>query len=310
MSVITFTPIYMERVWGGRELAGRLNRELPGDGPIGESWEIVDREDAQSVVSEGPLRGESLHDLWTNRRDEIFGVRHARHRGRFPVLCKLLDARDRLSVQVHPPARVAPQLGGEPKTEMWYFLSCDPGSLVYAGLKSGTTNAMFRDLLHAGRVEDCLHILPTREGDSIFIPSGRLHAIGGGNVIVEIQQNSDTTYRVFDWNRTGLDGKPRALHIEETLLSADFTDYEPGLEHKETGDLAKCDHFRVERTILTEPRSLAAPGDFSIVTVVKGRAVCDGRTFGPGDFFLLPATGAEPVSADGASCAVLVTTLP
>ncbi|MBU3664647.1 MAG: mannose-6-phosphate isomerase [Chthoniobacterales bacterium] len=300
----------MERVWGGRELSSRLGRSLPGESPIGESWEIVDRAEAQSAVADGPLRGKTLHELWTMRRAEIFGERHASAGPRFPLLCKLLDARDRLSVQVHPPASVAAGLGGEPKTEMWYFLACDAGSRIYAGLAPGTTRAEFEKKLRAGDVEQCLHILPTREGDSIFIPSGRLHAIGEGNIIVEIQQNSDTTYRVFDWNRAGLDGKPRELHLEESMVSTDFADFAPPLTHAESGTVAECDHFHVAKKILSGPEELRQPGDFSIVTVVGGRAECGGRSFAPGDFFLLPASGAPPVAPAEGRCAVLVTTIP
>jgi mannose-6-phosphate isomerase len=310
MVPIVFTPFYQERVWGGRELADRLGRPLPGRRPIGEAWEIVDRPEAQSVVAEGPLRGKTLHDLWTEHRAEIFGPRHAASGPRFPLLCKLLDARDRLSVQVHPPAAVAPQLRGEPKTEVWYFLACDPGSRIYAGLSPGTTRASFEEKLGRGKVEECLHALPTHEGDSIFIPSGRLHAIGEGNLIVEIQQNSDTTYRVFDWNRVGLDGKPRELHIEESLLSIDFDDFTPELVHADTGIIAECGHFRVEKKTLSAPADLRPAGEFALVAVVGGKALCGDRVFGAGDFFLLPAGDAPAVSPASGKCSVLVTTIP
>lgn len=310
MNPMTFAPLYMERVWGGRELASRLGRTLPGEHQIGESWEIVDREGAQSVVRDGPFAGKSLHDLWTAHRTEVFGVRHENAGVRFPLLCKLLDARDRLSVQVHPPAAVAPRLHGEPKTEMWYFLECDPGSRIYAGLAAGTTRESFDQKLRSGEVEQCLHVLPTKAGDSIFIPSGRLHAIGEGNIIVEIQQNSDTTYRVFDWNRAGLDGKPREMHLEESMLSTDFADFTPPLAHVESGVVAECEHFRVEKKILDGPADPRREGDFAIVTVVQGGAKCGDTTFAPGDFFLLPASGSPPVAPVGDSCAVLVTTIP
>jgi len=311
MDAIRFTPIYMERVWGGHELANRLGRDLPGTQPIGEAWEIVDREEAQSVVAAGPLKGKTLHDLWTNHRAEIFGARHAKAGPRFPLLCKLLDARDRLSVQVHPPAAIAPQLGGEPKTEMWYFLACDPGSRIYAGLAPGTTRETFAAALADGTVESKLHILPTQEGDSIFIPSGRLHAIGEGNLIVEIQQNSDTTYRVFDWNRVGLDGKPRELHVEQSVVSTDFDDFAPPLNHAESGVLAECEHFRVEKRKIDGPTLLQSLGDFAIVTVVQGLACCGNETFRAGDFYLLTAGGTAVTSPEGnGSCSVLVSTIP
>jgi mannose-6-phosphate isomerase len=311
MNPLRFIPLYMERVWGGRQLAERLGRTLPGTQPIGESWEIVDRTDEQSVVASGPWEGQTLHELWTMRRAEVFGPHHAQARSRFPLLCKLLDARDRLSVQVHPPAAVASQLGGEPKTEMWYFLACDEGSRIYAGLKDGTTSESFQSALREGTVEQSLHVLATRECDSIFIPSGRLHAIGEGNLIVEIQQNSDTTYRVFDWNRAGLDGKPRELHIAESMQSTDFTDFEPVLTHTESGVVAKCEHFRVAKRRIDSPTTLNEPGDFAIVTVVEGSARCGDEIFRVGDFFLLAAGSETPTSPEGAGhCTVLVTTIP
>ena len=310
MNPITFVPLYMERVWGGREFSARLGRKLPGMQPIGEAWEVVDREEAQSVVADGPLAGKTLHDLWTHHRAEVFGPRHADAGPRFPLLCKLLDARDRLSVQVHPPAAIAPRLGGEPKTEVWYFLACDPGSRIYAGLKHGVTRTDFADRLAEGGVEECLHVLPTHDGDSIFIPSGRLHAIGEGNLIVEIQQNSDTTYRVFDWNRIGLDGKPRELHIDESMESTDFADFEPGLEHVKSGTVAECAHFKVEKRQLTKPEVLQSPDDFALVTLVGGAATCGEKKLQPGDFVLLPFGNSTPVAPVGESCDVLVTTLP
>lgn len=309
MNPITFVPLYKERVWGGRELETRLGRRLPSGQTIGEAWEIVDRADAQSAVSAGPLAGQTLHDLWNGRREEIFGSRYAAFGPRFPLLCKILDARDRLSVQVHPPAAVAAQLGGEPKTEMWYFLACDSDSHICAGLRPGVTREDLEKSLRSSEISECIRFFPTHAGDSIFIPSGCLHAIGAGNLIVEIQQNSDTTYRVFDWNRVGLDGKPRELHIEKGLLSTDFN-AAPTPDHRAEGTLAECPHFRVERRLITNSVRLASPGDFAIVTVADGEAQCGENRFVAGDFFLLPATEAPSVAPVGEACALLVTTLP
>ena len=148
---------------------------------------------------------------------------------RFPLLVKILDAQQTLSVQVHPPATVAAALGGEPKTEMWYVAEAGPGAELLAGLKRGVTRPLFEKKLQDGTVAECLHRLPVSTGDALFLPSGRVHAIGAGVVIFEIQQNSDTTYRVFDWNRAGLDGRPRQLHLRESMSSIDFADFEPGL---------------------------------------------------------------------------------
>ena len=153
--------------------------------------------------------------------------------GRFPILVKILDAGEKLSLQVHPTARVAAQLGGEPKTEMWYIADARPGAELYVGLRRGVTRAEFERRIREGTVADCFHRVRVRPGDVMFLPSGRVHGIGAGIVIFEIQQNSDTTYRVFDWNRPGLDGKPREVHVEQSLKCIDFEDFEPALAQGE-----------------------------------------------------------------------------
>jgi mannose-6-phosphate isomerase len=310
---IIFEPLPMERVWGGRRLETVLGKSLPPGAPVGESWEIVDREDAQSVVHEGEARGATLHELWANRREEIFGPAYAEHPAeRFPILIKVLDARERLSVQVHPPADIAPSMNGEPKTEMWYFLDCLPGASVYAGLKRGVTRAEFEQSMQSGEVDRTVHQLPVRSGESIFIPSGRVHAIGEGCLIVEVQQNSDTTYRVFDWNRTGLDGKPRALHIEESMLSIDFEDFEPELTQPIGEAVAECEHFLVEKWTLSAPRHTMDDVRFAIFAVVDGMVGCQNATFDTGSFFLVPATCAAEAKLRpvGDAAAVLRITLP
>ncbi len=285
---LSFQPIFMPRVWGGRRLESLFGKELPGEDPIGEAWEIVDREDAQSVVSQGPLQGKTLHELWTGHRREIFGDL-APASPRFPLLVKLLDAREKLSLQVHPPAAIAPALGGEPKTEMWFIVENYGEGNLFAGLKRGVTREAFEQALASGETGALAHEIAVQRGDAIFIPSGRIHAIGAGNVIVEVQQNSDTTYRVFDWNRVGLDGKPRDLHIEESLASTDFVDYEPGLATPQGEVVVACEHFHVERWLLDEPREGARDGAFAIFTSLRGDVACGGRSFRPGEFFLLPA---------------------
>ena len=219
---LVFEPLFMERVWGGRRLEEVYGKKLPADLRIGESWEIVDRPEAQSIVREGPLRGKSLHELWQNHRREIFG--DIADAPRFPLLIKLLDARETLSVQVHPPNELAAELGGEAKTEFWYIANADAGAELFVGLREGSTREKFEQALHKGEVADHVHRISVQTGDAMFLPSGRVHAIGGGNLIVEVQQNSDTTYRVFDWNRKGTDGKPRALHVEQSLRCIDFDD--------------------------------------------------------------------------------------
>ncbi|MDQ3625066.1 MAG: class I mannose-6-phosphate isomerase [Verrucomicrobiota bacterium] len=306
---ICFEPLFMERVWGGRRLETLFGKRLPQTTRIGESWEIVDREDAQSVVHEGPLRGRTLHELWTQFREPVFGT-GLPDAPRFPLLFKLLDAQDRLSVQVHPPAGVAVQLGGEPKTEMWYFVETLLGSDLYAGLKKGVTREAFERALLEGRVAEMIHRIPAKAGDALFIPSGRIHAIGAGNVIVEVQQNSDTTYRVFDWNRLGLDGQARALHIAQSLRSINFADAEPQVLPPGSEVLADCEHFRVERWELDAPRPAEGPG-FAIFAVISGKVECAGRAFGAGDFFLVPPSLPQrELKPLGSGTAVLRTTHP
>ena len=288
MLPITFSPIYQKRVWGGRRLESDLGRQLPPGEVIGESWEIVDREEARSVVREGPFEGRTLHDLWSAHREEIFGP-DAPDTARYPVLAKILDCRETLSVQVHPPAGIAARLKGEPKTEMWYLLDADERASLYAGFKPGVSRPVFEEALKSGAVEPLLHRLEVRRGDVMFIPSGRCHAIGGGCFIIEIQQNSDTTYRVFDWNRVGLDGKPRALHVAESLASMDFADVELALTRAQGERVVTCEHFTVDLWHLDAPREdTEAAG--SVFVVTDGRVSCAGRSFQRGDFFLLPAS--------------------
>jgi mannose-6-phosphate isomerase len=284
---LTFTPLCMERVWGGRRITEELGRCAGGDAPIGESWELVDRPEAQSIVARGPHQGRTLHELWTHHRTEIFG-NSAPQTDRFPLLVKILDARETLSVQVHPPAAIASQLGGEPKTEMWYLLDATPQAAVYAGFKRGVSRDKFERALTSGSVESLLHKIPVRPGDTIFIPSGRCHAIAAGCLIVEIQQNSDTTYRVFDWNRVGLDGKPRPLHVDQSLASIDFADHEPALSRKEEdGSLVDCPEFQVSELTVDSPHRETGE-EAPIFTVLNGSLRSGEFVFNRGDFFVLP----------------------
>jgi mannose-6-phosphate isomerase len=305
---ITFTPLYMERVWGGRVLEEIYSRPLPHPiNPFGESWEIVDRDPEQSTVSSGPYAGKTLHDLWTHHREEIFG-HDLPTSERFPLLIKILDARDDLSIQVHPPVEKASALGGEPKTEMWVITDAAPGAKLYAGLKRGVSREQFEASIRVGSVANCVHAITPKTGDSIFIPSGRLHAIGAGLLIFEIQQNSDTTYRVFDWNRSGLDGKPRELHVEESLESIDFSDFEPSMDAPNGDVLAQCAYFKTSRLQIEEGHLLTNPDPdrFTIIGLVEGSLLStDDRRFTKGDFLILPK-GASPLVAQGPTVALQV----
>lgn len=315
---LVFKPIYQQRVWGGRALASRYDRVLPeAEAPYGESWEISDRPGDESRVVAGPeeVVGRTLGELWRSDdvglRESIFGL-GAPGEGPFPLLCKILDARERLSLQVHPPAAVARELGGEPKTEMWFVAEAEPGAELIVGLKAGVTREAFAAALAAGSAEDLVHHLPVKAGDFLFIPSGRLHAIGAGLQIFEIQQNSDTTYRVFDWNRVGLDGQPRQLHLEESLRCIDFDDVTPGVGVPNGTLLVEAPEFRVERhrnSVVSLPEKQAC-----LVTVIEGPAHLGefGRPFSEGDFFLVPAHWheAKRLIGDGGEIEVLLTTWP
>jgi mannose-6-phosphate isomerase len=298
----------MERVWGGRSLQTVYGRELPqADVPYGESWELVDRPEAQSVVDGGEFDGKSLQDLWRDHREEVFGGGEGE---RFPLLVKILDAREKLSIQVHPPSGVAEELGGEPKTEMWYIAAADPDAALYVGLKAGVSKEDFVAGVAAGTTADKVHRIDGKAGESIFIPSGRLHAIGAGLLIFEIQQNSDTTYRVFDWNRVGLDGNPRDLHVEESIACIDFDDLEPSMDTPDGEILAECPQFRVERWVLSGKRAAGDDGKFAIVAVTEGSVRCGPAEFTEGDFFLIPAGGAGSLEPITARAVVLRTTIP
>ncbi|MBL9136548.1 MAG: class I mannose-6-phosphate isomerase [Verrucomicrobiales bacterium] len=298
---LRFQPIYKERVWGGRNLEAFYGRPIPKDVPIGESWEITDRPEGVSVVAEGPLAGRTLAELMATDRRGLLGDA-ADRQGRFPLLVKILDARDILSLQVHPPASIAPRLGGESKTEMWYFTATTPGAEILAGLRRGVTRSDFEAAIANGSVAHCFHRIPVQAGDSMFLPSGRVHALGAGLLLFEIQENSDTTYRVFDWNRVGLDGKPRPLHVAESLASIDFADTEPSLlatpwteeASMQCRGLVDDPLFRVQlfRTPVHIVQNLTLPR-CAIVGVVQGKltlATSSGEwNLKSGDFCLIPA---------------------
>jgi len=312
---LVFQPIFMERVWGGRRLESLYGKRLPPAVRIGESWEIVDRPEAQSVVNDGPFRGQTLHALWTKHREEIFGktLDGPSRTGvsRFPILAKLLDAQEHLSLQVHPPAVIAQQLGGEPKSEFWYIADAAPRTEIFAGLKKSSTRGAFVKALKQGKADSHVHSIPVGTGDAIFLPSGRLHAVGAGNLIVEIQQNSDTTYRVYDWDRGKKGGAPRKMHIAEALQCIDFSDREPSLLQPEGELLVRWEMFEIEKWSLIREREIAPRGSFAIVVCLTGALACGGSQFKPGDFFLLPADSSDrAVRPVGENASLLRVTIP
>jgi mannose-6-phosphate isomerase len=307
---LTFEPIFMERIWGGRRLQSVFGKNLPENRKIGEAWEIVDRPEAQSIVRHGTFRGTTLHDLWMQHRRDIFG--DVPDAPRFPILIKLLDAQDKLSLQVHPPAAVAKKTGGEPKTEFWYVAKADPGAAIFVGLREPISADDFKRSIEDGTIPDRIHSIPVQAGDAMFLPAGRFHAIGAGNLLVEIQQNSDSTYRVFDWNRTDDQGHPRALHVDLALESIDFNDCQPELVRANGEVLVRHELFEVQKWTMTELRSIAPRGQFAIVSVLEGVAEIAGLRLKPGEFCLVPAGLAErdirPVQGPGSILRITIPT--
>jgi len=293
--VLQFQPIYQERVWGGRRLQTLLARVLPEGPPIGESWEIVDRPEAQSRVRGGKFVGTTLRDLILRHTEEVMGPKW-KPKAPFPLLVKWLDCSERLSLQVHPPAAVAPSLSGEPKTENWYVAHSVPGASLFVGLKPGVEKAAFAKAVAAGTAEDLVNKVAVASGDSILVRSGQVHAIDAGNLILEIQQNSDTTFRLYDWGRVGLDGKPRKLHVEESLRSILWDEDPPELVRAAptSGTIASCDEFTIRRMVVGKGESIrfAAGEQARILSIAAGGLTLAGtpaaRGLSVGDNALLP----------------------
>ena len=300
---LIFAPIFKERIWGGRRLEHLYQKHLPPGIPVGESWEITDRPEGVSRISNGRLAGRDLRWLMETDAEVLIGNMSPASSGRFPWLVKILDARRKLSLQVHPPAASAQELSGEPKTEMWYVTEADPGAALYVGLRAGITREEFAGRIIDGTVESCFHRHDVRPGDVMFLPSGRVHAIGAGLVIYEIQQNSDTTYRVFDWNRPGLDGRPRELHREAAMASIDFDDFEPDLVRSTfAGNEPVQERILIQDPLFTIMEyklagtagvKLPAEGRLAVVGVISGASAVthEGTDYPiyPGQFCLLPA---------------------
>jgi mannose-6-phosphate isomerase len=222
---LTFEPVYKDYPWGNSRLPHLFGRVAP-EGIYAESWEVSTHRDGESVVVNGALAGKTLSEVVKAGGSDILGTYVDGED--FPLLIKLIDAAQPLSVQVHPNNNNAEAVQGEPKTEMWYFLNEEPAK-IYCGLKPGTTRDDFLSVMAEGTFEEVLRVVPAEKGGAAFVPGGRVHAIDAGCLILEIQQNSNTTYRIYDWGRVGNDGKPREMHIEKALQVIDFDDAEAPL---------------------------------------------------------------------------------
>jgi len=285
---LRFEEILQEKIWGGKNLAELFNKVAAPDALVGESWEISDRDGDQSVVAEGALKGFTLAELVERYGERLVG-KCPLAKGRFPLLFKVIDAQDRLSVQVHPTDELAQELA-EPdpgKTEMWYVLAASEGAQIMLDLRPGITKADFVEAIRTGRFEQCLDYVDVKAGDSFLIPAGSVHALGAGIVLVEIQENSDLTYRVYDWGRVGADGNPRETHLEKALQAIDFerpcSEGLPRITLEEGRNrrtvLAACRYFATELLEIADAHCQESAGrSFSILFFVDGdpRLVWDG----------------------------------
>jgi mannose-6-phosphate isomerase len=324
---LRFHPYLRPMVWGGRRLGEALNKPLPTPGPYGEAWEISDHGSHQSVLASGPSAGRTLRDLMQRQPEALLG-RPAP--GPFPWLVKFLDASDWLSVQVHPDDTAAVRLwpGEGGKTEAWFVLAARPGSRIYAGLLPDVGEAQLRQALASGTVAECLHQFAPRAGDCLFLPAGTVHAVGGGVLLAEVQQTSDATFRLFDWNRTDANGQPRQLHVEQALACIDWQGGPvhpvraqgfPGMhELPETAApvrqrLVSCRYFEIDYVRQSEPFRNSG-GQMQALIVVHGQGVMM-APHGPsslrlGDTLLLPAQRPACEIRPQGALGLLVVSLP
>jgi mannose-6-phosphate isomerase len=294
MYPLKFRPIYKQRIWGGRKLQEVFGKELPKGEKIGESWELADLPKDKSVIANGELTGLTLTSVIEEFPKEIMGDEG--FTGVFPLLIKLLDCQDVLSVQVHPDLQTCRRLGeGTPKTECWYVISAEPGAVIYKGLKQGVTKEQFAKAIEKGTLADRLSKVTVREGECHFLPAGTAHAIGPGLLIAEIQTPSDTTYRVFDWNRVDDAGKPRELHIEQALESIHFDQSSNDLPVTRIGRLVECEYFTIDKGHQSRNcEVLLSPGKVKTLIILSGsgmilRTDADPVDFHAGDCLLIPA---------------------
>jgi len=320
MLPLRFTPLFRRAIWGGRRLATVLEKPIGEGDDFAEAWEIVDHGEDQSVVIAGPDQGKTLHQLVTDQGEALLGMHHPQTQ--FPLLFKFLDAHRNLSVQVHPDDAGGalldpPDLG---KTEAWVVLHVEPGANIYAGLKRGFDRAALEREMNRNTTELCLHRFEPQVGDCLFIPAGTVHALGGGMIVAEIQQASDTTFRLFDWNRLGADGQPRDLHIEQGLNAIDFSAGPIGPQTPEplidengliAERLVACDKFVLDRIRVESGANFSLGGGDKchLLAVLEGSVQIEGdpadRPLARGETMLLPAV-AGTVQAAAESGAVLL----
>ena len=289
-----FKPIFKERIWGGQALRSFFGKEIPADKKIGESWELADLPEDKSIIANGALTGITIEQAIEKFDIAITGLPD--YKPPFPLVIKILDAQDILSVQVHPDAQTCERRGkGDPKTECWYIIDAVPDAVIYKGLKPGTTKKNFTSAIEDGSCAELLEKVFVKPGECHFLPAGTAHAIGGGLLIAEIQLPSDTTYRVFDWNRVDASGKGRQLHIEDALESIHFDPSGDDLSVRTVGRLVDCEHFKVDKGHqLPGGEVLISPEQMQVFIIIGGSGKItaeniEGVNFQKGDTVLVPA---------------------
>ncbi len=294
MYPLKFRPIYKQRIWGGQKLREVFGKDLPPDQKIGESWELADLPQDKSVIANGELKGKTLISAINQYPVEITGEPY--FESPFPLLIKFLDAQDFLSVQVHPDKQTVERMGqGQPKTECWYIILAEPDAVIYKGLRKGVTKSQFAEAIEKGNVADLLARVPVEAGQCHFLPAGTAHAIGPGLVIAEIQLPSDTTYRVFDWNRVDQTGRPRELHIEQALESIHFNSSEDELPVTTIGRLVNCEFFSIDKGHQAKScEVLLSLGEIRVLIILTGSGTILGTDgynveFKAGECLLIPA---------------------
>ncbi len=334
---LKFKPRFVEKIWGGRKIETELGKALPANQQIGESWEIYDFPPGvvdgstgwvSAEVANGPLAGKTLHELVGTYGQDLQGdVPLVGQHGQFPILIKYLDAREDLSVQVHPPQAYADSHpGAHLKTEAWYVVQNDPGSRLLKGLVSGVDREAFEKSIHDGTVESKINAIRVKSGDCHYLPSGTVHALGAGILVAEVQTPSDTTFRVFDFNRIeSSTGKPRALHVKQAMECIDFSGKDE--THQPRSHVAghfttvtllvKSPFFQIEKVRMSEGVEEAVPYDEPVVwMMLDGRAqvrvdgLAEPTEISRGDSVLLPAGMKNPMIKTLSDCVWLEVTFP
>lgn len=276
--ILKFIPIYKERIWGGSKISQKFDRKNIISN-CGESWEISGIDNESSVVSEGIFKGKNLNELLRLYKTEIVGNLEYE---KFPLLIKLLDAKDDLSIQVHPNDTIAKKYNSLGKTEMWHILDAEKGAYLYLGFKKGVDKKKLEDYIENGNILDILNKVPVKKWDTFFIPAGLVHGIGKGIMLLEIQQTSDITYRIYDFNRLDNNGNARELHIQQSLESIDLAiDPEKCKIVKNEGELVSCKYFTTEKVILNKGKTLQFKDlkSFFILACIEGKLILNNKVF-------------------------------